>query len=102
MILWDGIDHSLNYFNTGGRYNPATDSWMTTSTTDAPTPRIAHTAGWTGSGMIVWGGQDGTLATTGARYTPATNGRIPTSTTTAPLGRAAQTAVWTGRERSIR
>jgi hypothetical protein len=53
MIVWGGIDDSLNYLNTGGRYNPATDSWMTTSTTDAPTPRIAHTAVWTGSEMMV-------------------------------------------------
>jgi hypothetical protein len=32
------------------------DSWTATSTTNAPTGRISHTAVWTGSEMIVWGG----------------------------------------------
>jgi N-acetylneuraminic acid mutarotase len=101
MIIWGGVDDSINYLNSGGRYNPATDSWTPTSTPNAPTPRIAHTAVWTGSEMIVWGGHDGNLANTGARYNPATNGWIPTSTINAPLGRASQTAVWTGSEMII-
>ena len=42
--------------NTGGRYNPSTNSWTPTSTTDAPSGRYSHTAVWTGSEMIVWGG----------------------------------------------
>ena len=42
--------------NTGGRYNPSTDSWTATSTTNAPAARAHHTAVWTGSEMIVWGG----------------------------------------------
>ena len=46
--------------NTGGRYNPSTDSWTATSTTNAPSARDDHTAVWTGSEMIVWGGYDGT------------------------------------------
>src|SRR5213082_2513726 len=77
------------------------DTWAATSVINAPLARIEHTAMWTGSEMIVWGGQDGTLANTGARYNPATNGWIPTSTINAPLGRAAQTAVWTGSEMII-
>ena len=44
--------------NTGGRYNPSTDSWTATSTTNAPAARGVHTAVWTGSEMIVWGGSD--------------------------------------------
>ena len=42
--------------NTGGRYNPSTDSWTATSTINAPTARDYHTAVWTGTEMIVWGG----------------------------------------------
>ena len=34
------------------------DTWTATSTTNAPTARIGHTAVWTGSEMIVWGGVD--------------------------------------------
>ena len=33
-----------------------TDSWTATSTASAPLPGIIHTAVWTGSEMIVWGG----------------------------------------------
>ena len=57
MIVWGGYDDSF-YLNTGGRYNPSTDSWIATSTTNAPDGRVRHTAVWTGSEMIVWGGYD--------------------------------------------
>ena len=55
MIVWGGYDGG-NVLNTGGRYNPSTDSWTATSTTNAPAARTDHTAVWTGSEMIVWGG----------------------------------------------
>src|SRR5882724_2745877 len=34
------------------------DSWTATTTTNAPTARWEHTAVWTGTEMIVWGGLD--------------------------------------------
>src|SRR6266481_7535256 len=37
----------------------ADDTWTATSTTSAPAARDNHTAVWTGSEMIVWGGTDG-------------------------------------------
>jgi N-acetylneuraminic acid mutarotase len=58
MIVWGGSGSS-GYLNTGGRYNPNTNTWTATSTTNAPTARSAHTVVWTGSEMIVWGGYDG-------------------------------------------
>ena len=54
MIIWGGGAGLM--FNTGGRYNPSTDSWAATSTSNAPSVRIGHTAVWSGSEMIVWGG----------------------------------------------
>ena len=57
MIVWGGDGTRL--LNTGGRYNPSTDSWTATSTTNAPGARSSHTAVWTGSEMIVWGGVHG-------------------------------------------
>ena len=68
MIVWGGYDGS--YLNTGGKYNPDTDSWTATSTTNAPTARELHTAVWTGSQMIVWGGWDDFFRplNTGGRY----------------------------------
>ena len=60
MIVWGGVHGTKHYLNTGGRYNPGTDSWTATSTTNAPAARNPHTAVWTGSEMIVWGG-NGTI-----------------------------------------
>ena len=104
MIVWGGYDYSHNlFFNTGGRYHPSTDSWTTTSTTNAPDPRTFHTAVWTGSEMIVWGGTGGPIGScirfnTGGRYNPSSDSWTPTSTTNAPDPRNAHTAVWTGSE----
>src|SRR5215467_6149034 len=45
------------------------DTWTATSTTNAPTGRAFHTAVWTGSEMIVWGGfGDSGVVNTGGRY----------------------------------
>jgi N-acetylneuraminic acid mutarotase len=102
MIVWGGYSEDVNphFLNTGGRYNPSTDSWTPTSLTNTPTRRSGHTAVWTGSEMIVWGGS--TIATygvnTGGRYNPTTNSWTVTSTANAPLARSRHTAVWTGSE----
>jgi N-acetylneuraminic acid mutarotase len=103
MIVWGGQDDffgpPLNGVNTGGRYNPATNSWTATSTTNAPTGRTGHVAMWTGSEMIVWGGESfNGIFNTGGRYNPATNNWAATSTTNAPDARAYHTAAWTGSE----
>ena len=68
--------------NTGGKYDPAANSWTATSTANAPTGRDLHTAIWTGSEMIVWGGSNttgGTGLNTGGRYNPNTNTWVATS-----------------------
>jgi N-acetylneuraminic acid mutarotase len=98
MIIWGGFD-GVNVLNTGGRYNPSTDSWTVTDTANAPTGREGHTAVWTGSEMIIWGGFDGsTEVNTGRKYNPGTNNWTVTSTTNAPTGRSGHTAVWSGTE----
>jgi len=76
------------------------DSWTATSTTDAPTRRSDHTAVWTGTEMIVWGGRNARAATvnSGGKYNPSTDSWTATSTTNAPSGRYLHTAVWTGSE----
>ena len=68
MIVWGGTPDGINDLNTGGRYDPTSDSWVATSTSNAPSARDSHTAVWTGSDMIVWGGS-GDL-NTGGRYSP--------------------------------
>ncbi len=103
MILWGG-DNSSGWLDTGGRYNPAADSWTSTSTANAPHARYRHTAVWTGSQMIIWGGlyydPDTTphYVNTGGRYNPNTDSWTATSITNAPDGRDSHTAIWTGNE----
>jgi N-acetylneuraminic acid mutarotase len=103
MIVWGGLcTGCTDYPNTGGRYNSITDSWTVTSTANAPSGRWGHTAVWTGSEMIIWGGVgDISAVGTGARYNPVTNSWTATSTTNAPSARADHTAVWTGNEMII-
>jgi hypothetical protein len=76
MIIWggeyngDSQDHIA--LNSGGRYNPSMNLWMETSTNAfCPSPRQGHSAVWTGSQMIVWGGSAESLNwTSGGIYLP--------------------------------
>src|SRR5207248_9537832 len=86
-------------FNTGGRYDPGTDSWTATSTSNAPAARVGHAAVWTGRQMVVWGGITiGGCLNTGGGYNRTTDTWIATSTNNAPSIRSDHTAVWTSSE----
>jgi N-acetylneuraminic acid mutarotase len=74
------------------------DNWAATSLTNAPSARNSHTAVWTGSEMIIWGGWNGPALNTGGRYDPTTDSWTTTSTASAPTARLIHTAVWTGSE----
>jgi N-acetylneuraminic acid mutarotase len=91
MLIWGGYTRDGSV-NTGGRYDPSTDTWMPTSSHSAPSPRSGHTAVWTGSVMVVWGGG----AETGGRYDPLTDTWAPTTLAGAPLARSGNSAIWTG------
>ena len=102
MIVWGGTVQGSGSDNIAWRYNPGMDSWLASSTTNAPGGRESHRAVWTGSEMIVWGGYlyDGANheLNTGGKYNPGTNNWIATSTTNVPAGRDTHGAVWTGSE----
>ena len=103
MIVWGGNDNDgppPQYFNTGGTYNPSTNSWMATTIANVPSARASHSAVWSGSEMIIWGGTDQNfvLLNTGGRYDPGTNSWIATNTTNTPEARNRHTAVWTSNE----
>jgi hypothetical protein len=112
MLVWGG--HALldpggdaraqGQVRDGASYDPVSDTWQPLSLLGAPTPRTEHTAVWTGSQMLVWGGfgfdEGGPLAT-GARYDPVTDTWRPLSTADAPQDRYAHLAVWTEREMVI-
>jgi N-acetylneuraminic acid mutarotase len=107
MIIWGGFCDTSPYdLSNGGRYNPAADSWTTLPTTGAPSPRDSHTAVWTGSEMIVWGGASGfgslsVYLNDGGRYSPAGNNWTAIPSAGAPAGRQTFTAVWAGSEMII-
>jgi hypothetical protein len=76
------------------------DSWTSTTIVNAPAARQSHSAVWTGSEMIIWGGGSfsGGFLDTGGRYYPSTDSWTATSTANAPANRFSHTAVWTGSE----
>ncbi|HUR22859.1 MAG TPA: hypothetical protein VMZ73_03200 [Acidimicrobiales bacterium] len=99
MVVWGGgeIAGRITYYADGAAYDPSSRSWRPVT----PSPLVArsgHTAVWSGTQMIVWGGraQDGPTAD-GASWDPATGAwsALPV----APLApRAQHTAVWSGTE----
>ncbi|ANM31391.1 hypothetical protein ABI59_20150 [Acidobacteria bacterium Mor1] len=97
LIVFGGIGPGgASAGSTGGRYDPAADAWTPISTVDAPTGNEGHTAIWTGSEMIVWGGENGAFTDTGGRYDPSLDRWLPTSSSDAPAARSGHRAVWTG------
>ena len=74
-------------------------AWTALPALNAPSPRTGHTAVWTGSRMLVWGGQNGgTPLGDGAAYDPAANTWTPLPTLGAPTARSGHVTVWTGSE----
>jgi N-acetylneuraminic acid mutarotase len=102
MVVWGGtLTHEgIDRINTGGRYDPVTDSWTPTSISGAPPPRVLASAVWTGSRMIIWGGVEynNTAVRTGSSYDPVSDTWTPISLANAPSARSRHTAVWTGTE----
>src|ERR1035441_9818208 len=101
MMVWGGWNTSSAYLNDGGRYNPTLNTWAGVPAGNAPAARYLHTAVWTGSEMIVWGGYNnfvGGYLSSGARFNPTANSWAVLPTTGAPLAREAQVAVWLGGE----
>jgi len=101
MIVWGGQGTGASGsppLDTGGRYDPITDTWQPTSTTGAPLARRDQVASWTGGLMVVWGGSSpvSSYQNTGGRYRPDTDSWEPTTVSGAPGGRSSATAVFTG------
>src|SRR5207248_9394920 len=68
---------------TLGRYKTRDDALTTTLRYNAPDGRDDHTAVWTGSEMIVWGGDTPNQLNTGGRYCVAAPNPTLTPTATA-------------------
>lgn len=100
MVVFGGTPDNATGLATGGRYAPASNSWLgATSPTGTPAPRYIHTAVWSGSEVIVWGGGvAGTPRDSGGRYDPGLDEWTPTNRSTTPARRAWFASVWTGSE----
>ena len=102
MLVWGGTDDTTSgtAFGTGGRYDPVADAWTPISPSGAPSPRYQHKALWTGSKMIVWGGNPAGAneTNTGGRYDPSADTWQQTSLVGAAAPRYFHSAVWTGAE----
>jgi len=100
MIVWGGTIGPNEWSSAGARYRPPPfDTWIETALSGAPSPRVAHTAVWTGSMMIVWGGySDGEALGDGAWYRPDLDLWGALTPTGAPESRRLHEAVWTGAE----
>jgi N-acetylneuraminic acid mutarotase len=105
LIVWAGHDCSnfpCDEFDTGARYDPATDSWAAMSGAHAPSSRYLAPAVWTGSAMVTFGGwsdlSETGFAAGGGRYTEATNEWDLLPTAGAPEDRITHSLAWTGSE----
>lgn len=99
MIIYGGyrmtnlVLNLASYENDGRRFDGT--SWTTMA--NGPGARAFHSAVWTGSRMIVWGGCNsllGTVVNDGAMYNPSTNTWTGMSMTGAPAARQNHKAVW--------
>jgi len=95
MIIWGGQTGASSFTNTGAIYYPSGNSWTATSLTNAPQETANHSAVWTGTEMIVWGGWTSSVVDTSGRYDPEQDLWNAISSTNAPVARGYQTAVWT-------
>jgi|GEM_PF-4182794 len=92
VTAFDAADNQSTASNNGYKFYVG---WMPTATLGAPSARANHTAVWTGSEMIIWGGNDGSsVFNTGYRYNPASDSWTAMSTSGAPAARTKHTAVF--------
>ena len=104
MVVWGGLGGFFNDIplDSGGRYDPSTDSWSPVAFSAAPAARFNHTAVWTGSRMIVFGGDGGAdYLGDAVRYNPSADtwsATFPALVGSEPSERQSASAVWTGTE----
>jgi hypothetical protein len=105
MVVWGGATQtSPNVLRcaTGAAYDPTTDTW--TPIAQAPIgARSDHSAVYTGSQMLIWGGTKGTDAelNDGAIYSPASDQWLSIPVLGAPTPRWDHIAAWTGNRMII-
>jgi len=102
MIVWGGDVGSTTVFNDGAVYFfqfGVGQNWQGATAPVALGPRVYHSASWTGSRMVVFGGADTShIWGDGASYDLGANTWTVLPAAGAPGSRYRHTAVWTGNE----
>jgi hypothetical protein len=86
MLIWGGYE-SGGLSTTGSLYDPEADVWSPIAQAGAPT---GGDGVWTGSEMLVWGGDNG-----GGSFDPAADAWTPISVENAPTPRTSHSSFWT-------
>ena len=107
MIVYGGSTAFQELALSGARYNPSNNTWTGIQPTnnDLPeaTARERHTAVWTGTDMLVFGGSDADFndVAEGLRYNLASNSWSAMAAANQPSARTRHGAEWTGTEMII-
>ncbi|ANM29626.1 hypothetical protein ABI59_08610 [Acidobacteria bacterium Mor1] len=105
MIIWSGIylefdPETEEEFelpsNTGAMYDPVTDSWTSIF---GPNSRWAHTSVWTGSEMLIFGGNDSPVNL--ESFDPVSESFTTLPNAAFVINRTEHTMIWTGTEAII-
>lgn len=107
-IVWGGVGDT-GALGTGARLRfqsgvggRVPTAWLPCSEVNAPAPRSGHTAVWTGTRLLIWGGRNGeAFFGDGSMYDPVADTWTALPTEGAPTPRSGQVAVWTGKEMLI-
>ena len=99
LFVWGGQDIGYIGLNTGGVFDPTTNTWTPTTTSGAPSARRYPHCVWSGSKVVVWSGEESSAANvqvTGGRYDLVGDSWAAMSTSGAPAGRITAAVVWSG------
>ncbi|MFN7967338.1 MAG: hypothetical protein U0V87_16800 [Acidobacteriota bacterium] len=97
MFLWGGAVSGTAQFDSGFRYDPATDTWLRMTNNGAPSARWQHLSAWTGLRILIWGGSDALgYRNDGFVYNPFDDTWSPMSSVNAPTARVGAAAAWVG------
>lgn len=94
MLVWGGDGGPYVFIgDTGGGYDPATDSWRDVAASGYLNNKVGHVASWTGSDMIVWHGN-----TNSGRYRPGAGNWNLIASLNALVTRFFPFSEWTGTQ----
>lgn len=104
LMIWGGQGAGGTLLQSGAQLLFSGDSplkWIEMNSNARPTARRWHTAAWTGSSFVIWGGENGGALGDGAEYNPVTEIWRPLPASSAPSARYNHVSVWTGQEMLI-